>query len=550
MNSGPIESTETAPLRAAPEFGLAHQLARLPGSLTLAVALVVPLLLFAISAAQQWWTVRAEAQERLEHSRDLLRAHILRVLLSEQQLAATVRERILPLPEDEIAASADLHEFLRRIAAQFPEVRAIRILGASGQALASSAAFPAVAPSPAERPFFQSLSGGSAPVSVSGRYPGTAGQGTLFSIAIAVRDPSGAFAHSVVLDIDSGYFQQLYREVPGGTFQLIREDGALLVHLPGEDQAPATLPSDAFPMRQMRSQDRGTVEGQEDGRSMLLAYSRLGSYPMFLSYSIGADGLRGLWFRQLAQQALYFIPATAILAWAAWSAARTQRRLEETIGELATVNAGLEARIEERTGELRRALEDKDVLIQEVHHRVKNNMQVISSLVGLQTRMGDSAEQTTRRIHAMALVHELIYGSGSLEGLDLAHFIQRLADTLRPLAPRTVALELKLDPVRIPLERAVPVALVLNEQISRLLLNAFDPAAGGKLRIGLALDEETVRVDIVPEGQIEGGHRAEGLAGRLIEGLVAQIQGSIAQAEDGGSVTVTFPRTRVQRAAA
>lgn len=283
-----------------------------------------------------------------------------------------------------------------------------------------------------------------------------------------------------------------------------------------------------------------------------MAFSKLGSFPLYISYGVDTREIRDHWLGKLAQQALYFIPATLILAASGWFAMRNQRRLAMANSELAAMNASLESRIEERTVDLTRALADKDVLIQEVHHRVKNNMQIISSLVGLQTRMGDSAEQTTRRIHAMALVHELIYGSGTMEGLDLAHYIQRLCDNLRPLAPRGVLFELDLEQVRIPLEKAVPVALVLNEQITKFLLQGFEPGEEARLRIQLRREgEDMARVEISHTGDRAGApEQSEGLAGRLLEGLVAQIQGKVVRSDepDEPAFRLSFPLTRVQRA--
>lgn len=551
---------ETNPPPAVPQSGAAtrilDRLGGLPASLVLATAIIVPLLLFAISAAQQWQAVRSETQERLEHARDLLGAHTIRVLQTQQQLAAAVRDRIAPQSDDAIAGSQDLQAYLHTLKAQFPEVRTIWVFDAEGRSLASSLAFPAPAVDIAGQPFFESLKDGRTPYAISMRYPRGPRRDMLFSIAFAVRGAQDAFRGAVVLDVDPDYFQRLYSEVPGGVFDLLRDDGAELVRLPDAEDAPLRLPADSFLMQQIRAQEHGTAEGPAgpDGQEVLLAFAKLGSFPLYISYGMDTQGIRAHWFRRMAQQALYFIPATLILAASAWFAVRSQRRLAAANAELARMNATLESNIAERTADLTRALADKDVLIQEVHHRVKNNMQVISSLVGLQTRMGDSAEQTTRRIQAMALVHELIYGSGTLEGLDLAHYVQRLCDTLRPLAPKRVLFELDLQQVRIPLEKAVPVALVLNEQIVNFLLYGFEPGEEGKLRVQLRREAESgARIDISHTGSRSGTpDKGEGLAGRLLEGLVAQIQGKVvrSEAENEPSFRLVFPLARLQRAAA
>jgi PAS domain S-box-containing protein len=124
---------------------------------------------------------------------------------------------------------------------------------------------------------------------------------------------------------------------------------------------------------------------------------------------------------------------------------------------------------------LKQSLAEKMTLVQEVHHRVKNNLQIISSLVSLQAADLEGPEaraalqDTAHRIQSMALVHQQLYGSDDLGRVELGQYARALCSSLRgALAPEAV-LHIDAVPVEIPIERAVPCGLILNE----LLTNAF-----------------------------------------------------------------------------
>jgi PAS domain S-box-containing protein len=156
-------------------------------------------------------------------------------------------------------------------------------------------------------------------------------------------------------------------------------------------------------------------------------------------------------------------------------------------------------------------IREKNVLLKEIHHRVKNNMQIIVSLLNLQaSRIKDPAlaENFTiskDRIHSMALVHEMLHQSENLSQIDFKAYIEKLAHTLlRSFGadPRRVRLELDLERVFLTADRAVPCGLILQELLSNALKYAFPPSLGrtGTLRIRLARDGETVELAVADDG--------------------------------------------------
>ena len=142
---------------------------------------------------------------------------------------------------------------------------------------------------------------------------------------------------------------------------------------------------------------------------------------------------------------------------------------------------------------LRAALREKEVLLEEVHHRVKNNLQVITSLLGLQARsIKDPAtrikfDESRYRIQAMAILHEILDESSSLAEIDFADYIQRLAAHLVRSygAIGRIRMRLRLDPLSCHRDVALPCGLIVNEVLSNALKYAFPGGKAGEVQIEL-----------------------------------------------------------------
>jgi two-component system, sensor histidine kinase PdtaS len=141
------------------------------------------------------------------------------------------------------------------------------------------------------------------------------------------------------------------------------------------------------------------------------------------------------------------------------------------------------------------ALREKDVLLGEIHHRVKNNLQIVYSLLGLQAaRVDDRATQdllrdSQNRIHSMALIHQTLYGSKDFESVDFALFIATLLPALSRsygIDPEHIAIRVDVEPVRLPIDIAVPCGLVVNELITNALKHAFQDRICGEISIALS----------------------------------------------------------------
>jgi PAS domain S-box-containing protein len=206
---------------------------------------------------------------------------------------------------------------------------------------------------------------------------------------------------------------------------------------------------------------------------------------------------------------------------------------------------------------IRASLAEKEVLLKEIHHRVKNNMQIISSLVDLQAdEVRDAAMRTVFqdvvfRVRSMAMVHEKLYQSSDLARVEFADYTQTLLGYLWRAQGATVSglrLVLDLEPVLLPVNAAVPCGLILNELFCNALKHAFNGREKGKVTVSLREDVEgpvrlCVRdngIGMPPELDLE---KARTLGLRLVYMLARQLHAAVeVTGDEGTQFTITFER--------
>ena len=143
-----------------------------------------------------------------------------------------------------------------------------------------------------------------------------------------------------------------------------------------------------------------------------------------------------------------------------------------------------------RTGALAAALREREVLLSEIHHRVKNNLQLVSSMLALQAR-GAGAEaqhalaEGQRRIDSIALVHEQLYGSRNLSAVNFARYIEALIPELCRGSAGRVDVVLDVLDIELPPERAIPCGLVVSELVTNAIKHAFPDDRRGCLQVQL-----------------------------------------------------------------
>lgn len=234
-----------------------------------------------------------------------------------------------------------------------------------------------------------------------------------------------------------------------------------------------------------------------------------------------------------------------------------RRRAEATVRRM---NLELEARVRERTAELeasnerlRATLREKEVLLREVHHRVKNNLQVVASLLTLQAGRADPAlkrhfQASLERIRAMGRVHEQLYRAEDASCFDPAAYIENVAADLAQIygaGGRIACRVAARRPVRIPLDAATPLALIVNEAISNAFKHAFPDGRPGEIVVTLDETEAGTLVEVRDNGiglKAAGGEG--GSMGRRLIRLLAEQIGATAtfRGDDGTHFSLVLPR--------
>lgn len=235
--------------------------------------------------------------------------------------------------------------------------------------------------------------------------------------------------------------------------------------------------------------------------------------------------------------------------------------VEKRTAQLTEANLQLQQEIEERRRaekDIRRALEEKVVLLGEIHHRVKNNLQIIASLLEMsrhRARTPEAAEQLGEahaKIFTMALIHSQLYRNDRFEEVNMERHARELFSHLSSLyCDAKVDVRIHMPELRLPVTQAIPCALILNELISNAFKYAFDGRDDGTLRISMTeADPAAVRLEVQDDGsgipEDVDVDKTDSLGLKLVRNLaVHQLKGSLhIDGRPGTRVQILFPVTR------
>ncbi|MGQ4647429.1 histidine kinase dimerization/phosphoacceptor domain -containing protein [Lyngbya aestuarii] len=198
---------------------------------------------------------------------------------------------------------------------------------------------------------------------------------------------------------------------------------------------------------------------------------------------------------------------------------------------------------------LKEALKEKEILLKEIHHRVKNNLQIVSSLLELQSMRIDSPvlldifRDCQNRVESMAMVHQHLYQTKNLSTIDLDFYIQNLVSNLFKAYnadPANIAWELDIDNVTLNVDYAISCGLILNELISNALKHAFDKNTQGKINVLIKTAEDNHLTMVVRDdgkGLSENWEslNSKSLGFQIVNALVSQLEGTLEHHHHSGT---------------
>ncbi len=202
------------------------------------------------------------------------------------------------------------------------------------------------------------------------------------------------------------------------------------------------------------------------------------------------------------------------------------------------------------------SLQEKEYLLKEIHHRVKNNLQVISSLLSMQARkttdprVKETLTESQNRVKSIALVHEKLYQSRSFDRIEYGDYLSKVITHLFEsfnVNPAQISWNVSAKDVDLNIEQAVPCSLILNEMITNSIKYAFPGGRKGEIAISFVLDDNRYILDYRDNGiGVSAGaglERSGSLGMQLIHGLTHQLDGTVTiDTERGVHYTIIFPQ--------
>ena len=208
------------------------------------------------------------------------------------------------------------------------------------------------------------------------------------------------------------------------------------------------------------------------------------------------------------------------------------------------------------------SLHEKELLLKEVHHRVKNNLQIISGILKLQSmriqdpRAAEIIQECRSQVYTMASIHELLYNSKDIGKIQVEEYISRLVDHFKQeyegISAR-LSLRVSVDPdIVLDIERCIPCGLILNELIMNAVKYAFQPDGEGEIRISFTQDASSYRLQVSDDGRglpkDFDARKSQSLGMELTSQLTHQLRGKLEiNSEKGATFTITFPKTEEGR---
>jgi two-component sensor histidine kinase len=324
---------------------------------------------------------------------------------------------------------------------------------------------------------------------------------------------------SVAMDSDLG---------EASTLVVVRDDGWLIARQPPvEESFNANASSSSFGRTLEQLSGSYEAVSSVDGRERIIGYTKLEAARVVAYATISRTTLTGrLWYSVTIVSLLMAPIALALFGGALWTA----RLLNRSAAQQQS---------------LQQALDRNQLLFNEIHHRVKNNLQSVSALVQLHPIDVELKREIAGRLTAMSAVHEQMYRSGNFETVRMKDYLHTLLEGVRSGNDPRVKLVEDVSEVEFDRDRAGSLGLIVNEILTNAFKHAFAPeAVDPQIRIAFRRDGENAVLEVIDNGRgFDPKEPVKGIGRRLIGALTAQLRGTsgFEPQERGSLFRLTFP---------
>jgi two-component sensor histidine kinase len=379
-----------------------------------------------------------------------------------------------------------------------------------------------------DREYFKAVAGGQ-PVFVSQLLVSRLNNEQIFAISKRV-ERNGQFAGAAIISFNSSLIEGVWNDLrlgPGSAVSIVRDDAHIVTRFP-LPPGPQNISDSPLFTTHLPKASEGFYDAVSvtDGVKRLIAYKRVPGSNLIALASLGQETAFAAYRNFVNYTLLLVTPISFLLS---GLALYSYRRL---------------AADEQRHKELAQALESNRMLLREIHHRVKNNLQAVLSLVRLQKIPPEAKQAMQDRLLAMVAVHEQLYSRDQFATVDASQYIRRIADKVAEGYGRSITMRYALDPLEIDREQAMPLGLITNEVVSNAAKYAFPKGKGGEIRVELKdAGDGRALFRVIDNGVgYEAREPSTGMGSRLIEGFSVQMQGQMSYRKDSGTTfELVFP---------
>jgi two-component sensor histidine kinase len=433
-----------------------------------------------------------------------------------QRIDETLGDRIAP------PASAKVPNINEAVADLPGQVKAYVVDGA-GLTLYSTD--PMVKPiSIVDRPYFSDLAKG-AKEHVSSLLISRLNGRQIFAFSRRL-ERNGRFAGAAVVSFEVEVLADVWEAVdlgPNSTVSFIRSDGQLVARYPLAE-GPVDMSRYVLFTDYLRKAPAGTYDAISpvDGAHRIVAYQTVEGTGLVALASADYDfGIRRFWRDVAVAISVLVLAGIALLAAGQWI--RHLRQRDAAQSQL-----------------LRNALADNQLLLREIHHRVKNNLQAVQSIIQLQRLPAETQQSLVDRISAMVAVHEQIYRHDEFSRLCARELLTSVVEKMVSAYGVPVTVDYDIDEIAVSTDNATPLALLTSELVTNILKYAFPDGREGRISIVLKrIGERRARFSIRDNGVgFDPQTARQGMGSRLIRGVVNQLNGTYAfHGSDGTTFT-------------